>query len=1134
MKAKKLLSWILALAMVIGMVPAVAMAAEVPSFTGSGTVDDPYQIGSKEDLAALRDSVNAGEPYTGVYFVQTADIDLSGLNWVPIGLATTAHGFCGNYDGRTYKIQNLTITNPAADEDGYVYAGLFGVTEGTSSTRNTIKNLTIENVSISTTGHIVAAAIAYPYYTTVDNINVCGNINISGGDYTAGVLGYTRRCYDASNLTISGSSGSAITGGYTVGGVIADIQSNGGQVTYSNFNASGLTVTGTMHVGGISGIISDQSLAGCSVSNVALNCADSRVGMVSGSLGDVSTITNVAVTNVTGTSAIIGGAYSAGAPVQAKVGDTYYPTLDEALGAATNGQTVTLLANVTIADPIYVTMDLTIDGGSNTLIYTGASRAISVESSASGVDLTVKNLIVNCAAAYCERGINYNTNGTLTLNNVEVMGTNVTYAVSLPGSSDGATVDIDDCVLTANIALNVWGTGMTITVDNSDLTAVDNSDAEGYGAIQLNNNGTEVADDTTVTVTGGSITAEDDSMAVCNWSTTGVVNISGTTAVSGDPAGDVIIRDQNGAGYLSLAGAAAGASAGDTLTLLGNIELTENVTIPDGVALVQNGKTITLTAHCTLTSPVALTVGVADGFALDDSVVDGVYVYTALPAYTVTINGASATYAYGDTISQPVDPTRSGYVFDGWYCNGAPVQFPVTVTGAMNIYAVWTEIYIPPVVTPSVPVDPDPVDPVVPEAPSVDVDAPVVDTTVTENADGSTTKTETLENGAVVETTTGTDGSKTETASKTETVESESGTTTTTTSNTTTTDTEGNTSTETKVEEKVETATGTTATTTTTTETAEKKETVEEKVETVVDEDGNETTTVTTKTETELSDGTKATTNVSAEGTVTAEVEIPAEVAQAGETVTLPVASVTNTKDGEAAATITVTTNNTDNTKVEIPVEGATAGTVVVVVDEDGNETVLKDSVVTENGVVANLPDGATVKVVDNSKEFEDVKDDQWHSDAVDFVSSRDLFQGVSDTKFDAGSEMTIGMMVTVLARLDGQDTTADDGEHWQQPGVDWAVANGIHDGESADENITREEIAVMLWKYAGSPESDHSLDEYHDSDDASSLEALAALKWAVENGVMKGMGNGKLNPNGEATRAQVAQFLKNFIENVK
>ena len=79
------------------------------------------------------------------------------------------------------------------------------------------------------------------------------------------------------------------------------------------------------------------------------------------------------------------------------------------------------------------------------------------------------------------------------------------------------------------------------------------------------------------------------------------------------------------------------------------------------------------------------------------------------------------------------------------------------------------------------------------------------------------------------------------------------------------------------------------------------------------------------------------------------------------------------------------------------------------------------------------------------------------------------------------------------------------------------------------NDNITREQLAVMLWRYAGSPAATNKELHFNDADEASGY-ALEALRWAVENGVMSGKGGGSLDPKGLATRAEAAQMLKNLI----
>ena len=459
----------------------------VQGLKGSGTETDPFVIMTIEDLIFFRDEVNtvSDSKYnrTGVYVALGADIDMAGVNnWVGIGSATADHGFMGNFDGKTFKIQNLTITNPDLDSDGYAYAGLFAVTEGTDKdNQNTIKNLTIENVTINTTGHIVSAAIAYPYYTIVDNVKVCGNIAIKGGDYTAGVLAYTRRCVNASNIAVVGEAGSYITGAQVVGGVISDIQMNGGLIAdYKNFSAEGITVTGTKNVGGISGIICKQTLDGASVNNVTLTSRDSdvRVGIVSGSWGDVSTISNVTFANVTGATAIIGATYKDGDAVEARIGDTYYATFEAALEAAQAGDEITLLTDIEASEVVLIGKSVVINGNGHK-VTSSASRVFRVTTSYVSVVMNDVDVVSSAVVVYPNdiRGIAIDaslTNVELTLNNCSVDFTDPsaidwTYAVNVAGNGTGHKVTVIDGTYEGANVINVHGANNTIVVKDATL-----------------------------------------------------------------------------------------------------------------------------------------------------------------------------------------------------------------------------------------------------------------------------------------------------------------------------------------------------------------------------------------------------------------------------------------------------------------------------------------------------------------------------------------------------------------------------------------------------------------------------------------------------------------------------------------
>lgn len=106
----------------------------------------------------------------------------------------------------------------------------------------------------------------------------------------------------------------------------------------------------------------------------------------------------------------------------------------------------------------------------------------------------------------------------------------------------------------------------------------------------------------------------------------------------------------------------------------------------------------------------------------------------------------------------------------------------------------------------------------------------------------------------------------------------------------------------------------------------------------------------------------------------------------------------------------------------------------------------------------------------------------------------------------------------------------------WYAPAVAWAAERGIVDGYAdgtfrPDGSITREQLAVMLWRHAGSPASSGQDLDFTDAGRAGDY-AREALRWAVESGVMSGKSGGVLDPQGLATRAQAAQMLKNYLKN--
>ena len=254
------------------------------------------------------------------------------------------------------------------------------------------------------------------------------------------------------------------------------------------------------------------------------------------------------------------------------------------------------------------------------------------------------------------------------------------------------------------------------------------------------------------------------------------------------------------------------------------------------------------------------------------------------------------------------------------------------------------------------------------------------------------------------------------------------------------------------------------------------------------------------------------------------------EAQEKGEAVTVPVKGIAAAKEANAATKIKIDVpNNANKTTVEIPVENVTSGTVAVIVHEDGTEELVKDSKPTEHGVQLELSGSTTVKIIDNSKTFDDTKD-HWSRDEVNFVAARDLFQGVGENRFGVSEPMTRGMVNTVLARLAGVDTTPSQGQAWYEVGTDWAKKNGISDGTNPTAPVTREQLATLLYRYAGSPSVSGTL---HAADAASVSDyAEDALLWANQNGIVNGVGSNTIAPKDNAQRAQVAAMLARYLQN--
>ncbi len=292
------------------------------------------------------------------------------------------------------------------------------------------------------------------------------------------------------------------------------------------------------------------------------------------------------------------------------------------------------------------------------------------------------------------------------------------------------------------------------------------------------------------------------------------------------------------------------------------------------------------------------------------------------------------------------------------------------------------------------------------------------------------------------------------------------------------------------------------------------------KIETIVNADGS-----VTKIETK-SDGTVIETTTWRDGsTLTAETSPNGRVETVEKRADGTTVETVESASGGITASVSVP-KSVGSTRVDIPVSKPTGSMVAVIVHPDGTEEIVKGSIVTETGVALRAEGDVRLKVIDNAKRFNDMAN-HWAKDAVEFASSRELFNGVGNDAFGPDLSMTRGMVSTVLARLAGADTAG--GETWYAKGTVWAVENGISDGTAPEQPVTREQLAAMLYRYAGSPAVSGELS--FDDTTVISIWAYDAVRWCVDNGILNGVGGNRMAPQDLAQRGQVAAMLMRFLQ---
>ena len=164
---------------------------------------------------------------------------------------------------------------------------------------------------------------------------------------------------------------------------------------------------------------------------------------------------------------------------------------------------------------------------------------------------------------------------------------------------------------------------------------------------------------------------------------------------------------------------------------------------------------------------------------------------------------------------------------------------------------------------------------------------------------------------------------------------------------------------------------------------------------------------------------------------------------------------------------------------------------------------------------------------------FDDVSDNAWYASAVRYAVENGLMNGTGTGKFSPAASTTRGMVMTILARMAGADTS---GTPWYAAGMNWAKANGVSDGTNPPASVTREQLVTMLFRYAAahgveSVTLEENLSRFTDKASVSAW-AVPAMNWAVGQGLIEGS-NGLLRPQANASRAEVAAILMRFAQKI-
>jgi predicted membrane protein len=231
---------------------------------------------------------------------------------------------------------------------------------------------------------------------------------------------------------------------------------------------------------------------------------------------------------------------------------------------------------------------------------------------------------------------------------------------------------------------------------------------------------------------------------------------------------------------------------------------------------------------------------------------------------------------------------------------------------------------------------------------------------------------------------------------------------------------------------------------------------------------------------------------------------------------------------GAGTATVTVSAMETNLYTASSAAVGITIGQQVVTHGTTDTVTAASDR------------DGENDSVM---VEFSDLNEKKWYYQATEFVLTTGLMKGYGNGKFGPEDQLTRAQLVQVLYNQAGcpegnwENTFTDVGANtWYADAACWAAAEGLvygyGDGRfGPNEYVTREQMVMVFWRQAGCPTPTTTQLDFSDGDEIHNW-AMEAMLWATENGIIHGVGNGRLSPTTVVTRAQLAQILENMAEN--